>query len=211
MQRRGYSLFLILYSPTDKKTNIFKYYVYMNDDMTPDQLIAEELYLDSVSYENDYKPVSFPRLKEMLEKKGVNTSTSALGRWGKKFGWSEKVKQIVTAATVGDGEAADIVAKSSLDKSTKKILKDFEANEELKNDAYMVLSKQMVHYANKAKKNIPLSLDNTKVVIKILEVTSTREDKLLDRQAMLMATKLASSSDVLASLKDEVIEVEIDE
>jgi len=183
----------------------------MNVEMTPDQQKAEELYLNSVSYENDYKAVSLPRLKEMLERKGVSTSASALGRWAKKFDWKEKVKNIVTAATLGDGEASAIVAKSSLDKSTKKILKDFEANEDLKNDAYMVLSQQMQHYVKKTKNNIPLSLENTKVVIKILEVTSNREDKLLDRQTLLMATKLTQSTDVLAALKDEVIEVEIDE
>ncbi len=183
----------------------------MNDAISPDQQKAEELYLDSISYENDYKPVSFPRLKEMLENKGVKTSTSALGRWSKKFDWEEKVKKIVTAATLGDGEASDLIEKSSLDKSTKKILKDFEANEDLKNDAYHLLGIQMKHYMKKVEKNTPLSLDNTKVVIKILEVTSTREDKLLDRQAMLMATKLANSTDVLASLQGEVIEVEIDE
>ena len=183
----------------------------MNEEMTSDQQKAETLYLDSISYENDYKPMSFPKLCDVLANKGIKTSTSALGRWADKFGWKEKVKQIVTAATLGDGEANEIIAKSSLDKNTKKILKDFEANEALQNDAYVVLSKQMRHYVEKTEGNTPLSLENTKVVIKILEVTTTRADKLLDRQTILMATKLTQSVDVLAALKDEVIEVEIDD
>lgn len=179
--------------------------------MTPDQKKAEEIYLDSVCYENDYKPVSFSRLVELLSHERVKTSTSALGRWSKKFGWAEKVKAIVTAATVGDGEAADIIKKSSLDRSTKKILKDFEANETLKNDSYRVLNDQMKYYMGLMEKSKHLSLDNTKIVLKILEVTSTREDKLLDRQAMIAATKMANSTEVLSSLRGEVIEVEIDE
>ena len=179
--------------------------------MTPDQLKAQELYLNSVSYETDYKPMSLPKLCDVLQNKGIKTSNSALGRWAKKFGWAELVRNIVTSATLGDGEASEIIAKSSLDKNTKKILKDFEANEELKNDAYALLGIQMRHYKKKVENNTPLSLDNTKVVIKILEVTSAREDKLLDRQTLLLAAKLTKSEDVLASLCDEVIEIELDE
>jgi len=183
----------------------------MNSQMTPEQQKAEALYLDSVSYETDFKPVSFSRLKEMLENKGIKSSTSALGRWAKKFDWAQKVKKIVTASTLDEGKASEIIAKSSLDKSTKKILVDFEANESLKESAYSILQEQMKYYAKEMKTKNHLSQANTKTVIKILEVTSMREDKLLDRQAMLMATKLANSTDVLAALKDEVIEVEIDE
>ncbi len=183
----------------------------MNDVMTHDQQKAEEIYLDSISYENDYKAVSFSRLKEMLENVGVKTSTSALGRWCDKFNWKEKVKQIVTAATLGDGEASEIISKSSLEKNTKKILTDFEANESLKDSAYAILGDQIKHYASEMKKKTHLSLESTKVVIKILEVTTIREDKLLDRVALLQASKLANSTDVLAALDKEFIEVEIDE
>lgn len=183
----------------------------MNDLMTVQQQTAETLYLESVSYETDYKPVSLPKLADKLLHKGVKTSTSTLSRWSEKFDWAEKVKAIITSSTINEGEAADIIAKSSLEKSTTKILKDFEANEALKNDAYKILGKQMVHYSEKMERLHSLSLENTKVVIKILEVTSTREDKLLDRQAMLAATKLANSSDVLKALQSEIIEVEIDE
>lgn len=183
----------------------------MNNSMTPQQLKAEEIYLDSISYETDYKPVSFPRLKEILGNEGISTSTSALGRWSKKFDWEEKVKKVVTAATLDGGEASDIIAKSSLASNTKKILTDFEANETLKDSAYSILQEQMKFYVKEMETKKHLSQENTKTVIKILEVTSTREDKLLDRQAMLMATKLANSTDVLAALQDELIEVEIDE
>jgi len=179
--------------------------------MTPDQQRAEEIYLDSISYETDYKPVSFARLAELLLHERIQTSSSALGRWSKKFDWDEKAKKIVTAAMLDGGEASDIMKRSSLEKNTKKILKDFEANEQLKNDAYSVLAEQMKHYVAEMNKFHSLSLDNTKIVLKILEVTSTREDKLLDRQALLMASKLTQSTDVLAALQNEIIDVEMDE
>jgi len=207
----GAKTFYITSFTLDKITISLFYYLIMNNSMTSQQLRAEEIYLDSICYETDYKPVSFPRLKEMLGNEGISTSTSALGRWSKKFDWEEKVKKIVTAATLDGGEASDIIAKSSLASNTKKILTDFEANETLKDSAYSILQEQMKFYVKEMEVKKHLSQENTKTVIKILEVTSTREDKLLDRQAMLMATKLANSTDVLAALQDEVIEVEIDE
>ena len=43
--------------------------------MTPDQLKAQELYLNSVSYETDYKPMSLPKLCDVLQNKGLNKWT----------------------------------------------------------------------------------------------------------------------------------------
>jgi len=183
----------------------------MNEIMTQQQQQAEEFYLDSVCYETDYKPVSLSRLVEMLGNSGIKTSTSALGRWAKKFDWEGKVKSIVTTSTLDGGDACDLIAKSSLDKNTKKILKDFEANEVLKNSAYSILQEQMKYYAKEMQIKKHISLESTKTVIKILEVTSTREDKLLDRQTLLLAAKLVKSTDVLATLAGEIIEIEIDE
>ena len=180
----------------------------MNIEYTNEQKRAEELYLGSVCYESDYKPFSYAKLKALLDAEGISTSTSALGRWAVKFGWKEKVENIVTAATIGDGEASEIIKKSSLEKNTRKILTDFEANESLKNSAYGALQEQMKHYVKEMEDKKSLSLNSIKVVIKILELTTMREDKLLDRQAMLSAAKLVKSDDVLAALKSTDIEVE---
>lgn len=181
-----------------------------NPHQNPDQLRAEEIYLSSITYENDYKPMSYNALCQSLAVEKIKTSSSALGRWAEKFDWKGKAKQIVTAATIGDGEARGIIEKSSLEANTQKILTDFEANEKLKDDAYRILGSQMEHYMTQMQANKRLSLDNTKIVLKILEVTSTREDKLLDRQAMLAATKLMNSGDVLKALESETIEIELD-
>lgn len=180
-------------------------------EYTPEQKRAEELYLDSVCWENDYKPISYSKLVELLDAEGIKTSTSALGRWAKKFEWKEKVKAIVTAATVSDGAAKELIEKSSLEANTKKILTDFEANEKLKDDAYYILNKQMSSYKEKIEKRGSLSLDDTKIIIKILDITTLREDKLLDRQAMLAATKLLKSEDVLKELQNEVIDIEMED
>lgn len=180
-------------------------------EITPAQKRAEVLYLDSITYENDFKPLSYSKLDEILKKEGFQSSSSAVGRWAKKFDWEEKAKQIVTAATTKDEKVKKMIEKSSLKENTEKILTDFEANESLKDDAYMILGKQMEHYKEKMKKNKHLSLEDTKIVIKVLDVTTLREDKLLDRQAMLAATKLAKSTDVLAALEGEVIDIEVDD
>jgi hypothetical protein len=54
-------------------------------------------------------------------------------------------------------------------------------------------------------------LDKLKVVTKMLEITATREDKLLDRQALLSATKLTNSGDTLKALRETPIDVEIED
>lgn len=183
----------------------------MNSDVTPEQHRAEELYLSSVTYENDYKAISYEKLAAQLKEENIHTSSSALGRLAKKRDWKGKVAQLITASTIKEGEAKEMIEKSSLDANVDKILTDFEANEALKDEAYTLLSLQMKKFSKEMKENKALSLDKTKIVIKVLEVTTTREDKLLDRQAMLTAAKMTKSEDVLATLKEEVIDVEVDD
>jgi hypothetical protein len=66
----------------------------------------------------------------------------------------------------------------------------------------------MIKYSEKMEKGIYLGHAEEKFLLKVLELTSNREDKLLDRQALLSATKLTNSSDVLRSLNEEYIDVE---
>lgn len=179
--------------------------------MNPDQQRAFEIWLDSADFESDFKPISLPKLAERLKAEGIQTSTSALGRWKLKFGWDDALEAKVTAATVKDGPAKEIIEKSSLQASTQKILDDFEANEKLKSDSYDLLQLQMVHYREKIKAGKKFSKDEERFLLKVLEITSNREDKLLDRQALLAATKLTSSEEVLAKLQEEVIDLEFEE
>ena len=179
--------------------------------MNPDQKRAFEIWLESADFESDFKTISLPKLAERLKAEGIQTSTSALGRWKLKFGWDDALEAKVTAATVKDGPAKEIIEKSSLQASTQKILDDFEANEKLKSDSYDLLQLQMVHYREKIKTGKKFSKDEERFLLKVLEITSNREDKLLDRQALLAATKLTSSEEVLAKLQEEVIDLEFEE
>ncbi len=178
--------------------------------MNPDQKRAFEIWLESADFESDFKPLSLSKLVSVLAEEGIKTSTSAVGRWMQKFKWKEQLETKVTASTV-EGKAKEIIQSSSLAQSTQKILDDFEANEKLKSDAYRLLQLQMVFYTEKIKAGKKFSKDDERFLLKVLELTTNREDKLLDRQALLAATKLVSSEDVLASLQDEIVEIEIEE
>jgi len=181
------------------------------ENMNEKQKRAFDMWLDSADFESDFKTLSLPKLAEALREEGIETSTSALGRWKLKFKWDEALKAKITAATIKEGEAKDLIEKSSISESTQKILDDFEANEKLKSDSYDLLQLQMVHYQKKIKSGKKFSKEEERFLLKVLEITSNREDKLLDRQALLAATKLTSSEEVLRALNDEVIDLEVEE
>lgn len=76
--------------------------------------IAEEIYLNSVSVESGFSPMSFQSLVYELEAKGIKSSTSTLQRWCEKYGWREKAKNIAKNLS-SSSVAKNIVSKSSLD------------------------------------------------------------------------------------------------
>jgi len=176
-------------------------------EMTDIQQKAEKIYLASATFESSFKPMTLSALSKELGE----GSTSTLGRWKIKFDWDKKLAAIVTAGSIKDGDAKDIIDATSLKENTQKILEDFEANEKLKSDAYAILQQQTAHYVNQMIDGKALSLENTRIVLKILEITTNREDKLLDRQALLSATRLIKSGDTLKALRETTIDVEIED
>jgi len=180
-------------------------------EMTETQQKAFNIYIESATMDNSYTPMSFDKIaKEMIDQ-GEKCSRSAVGRWANKFKWKELLKQKLSASIVEDKEVRDLIEASSINSATKKVIDDFKANERLKSGAYQVLEAQLEKYFEKLRNGIYLSHDDEKFMLKVLEITSNREDKLLDRQALLSATKLTNSEDVLKALNNETIEVEIDE
>lgn len=172
---------------------------------------AFNIYIESATMDNGYIPMSFDKIAKEMIAQGEECSRSSVGRWSKKFKWKALLEQKISASIVEDKEVKDLIEASSINSATKKVIDDFKANERLKSGAYQILEVQLEKYFKKLKSGTYLSHDDEKFMLKILEITSNREDKLLDRQALLSATKLTNSEDVLKALNDETIEVEIDE
>lgn len=76
--------------------------------------IAEEIYLNSVSVETGFAPMSFQSLVYALDAKGIKSSTSTLQRWCEKYGWREKAKNIARNLS-SSSVAKNIATKKSLD------------------------------------------------------------------------------------------------
>ena len=179
----------------------------MNDSQTK----AFDIYIESATMDSGFVPLSFAKIAERIKKEGLNGSSSTINRWAIKWKWKELLEKKVTASLVDDEEIKDLIEASSINAATQKTIDDFKANERLKSTSYQILEAQIQKYLKQLKKGIWLSHDDEKFMLKLLEITSNREDKLLDREALLSATKLTNSADVLKALNDEIIEIEIDE
>lgn len=94
---------------------------------------AEEIYLASVSIENNFTPISFEKLSAELEREGIKVSSSTLQRWSTSLNWKEKArKKAENLSSVGT--AKNIASKDELNTLTNlskvsargsKILLDF--------------------------------------------------------------------------------------
>ena len=180
-------------------------------DMNETQKKAFTMYMDSATMDNGFTPISFLKIAEQLKEQGLSGSKSSVGRWAVKFKWKDFLEKKVGAALVEEGEAKDLIEQSVINATTQRTIDDFTMNESLKNIAYQALLAQSEKYVEKMKKGTWLTHKEENFMCKVLELTSNREDKMLDRQAVLSATKLTNSDDVLKALNDETIEVEIDE
>jgi len=179
--------------------------------MNSTQQKAFDIYYESADMDNGFMPMSFNQVAEECNKLGLKASKSSVGRWAVKFGWKDKISQKVDLTLSEDKEVKNLIEVSSQNAATQKIIDDFKANERLKSTAYIILEAQAQRYTDKLASGNYLTHNEEKFVLKFLEITANREDKLLDRQALLSATKLTNSDDVLKALNDETIEVEIDE
>ena len=52
----------------------------MKQPIQPNQIRALQIYLDSATYDNDYKPFSCVKISEQLEEEGFEGSKSAVNR-----------------------------------------------------------------------------------------------------------------------------------
>jgi len=176
--------------------------------MNSTQQQAFDIYYESADMDNGFIPMSFNQVAEECNKLGLKASKSSVGRWAVKFGWKDKIAQKVDLTLSEDKEVKNLIEVSSQNSATQKVIDDFLSNERLKSTSYTVLETQMMKYSKKLESGEYLTHNEEKFVLKVLEITSTREDKLLDRQALLSATKLTNSDDVLKALNSETIDVE---
>ena len=99
--------------------------------MNETQQKAFEIYLDSATFETDYKPISEEQLAAKLDALGLKGSSSSINRWKKDFNWAQALQNKVTLAMSEDKQTRNLLQKSSLETVVKNTKVDIERNKVL--------------------------------------------------------------------------------
>jgi len=171
----------------------------------PNQIRALEIYLDSATFDNGYKPMSLEKIAQQIKSEGLSASSSSIGRWKKLFHFDKRLELKINTVMLQD-EKDDIKSKA-ISKATQETMDRFKINGEIIEDMYIVAKL----FGEKVKNDIAnnrFNREDIKLAKDILFLTTTREDKMLDRVANAGDTKI-SSKEILDQFN--AIDVEIEE
>ena len=177
--------------------------------MNETQQKAFEIYLDSATFETDYKPISEEQLAAQLDALGVNGSSSSINRWKKDFNGAQALQNKVTLAMSEDKQTRNLIQKSSLESAVKNTKVDLDRNNVLIAASYQILEKEARRIIEKQNEQGYVSKDDMEIVKFFSTLSTARHDKMLDRLA-LMPPEAVSAQQILSRLNDITIEVEDD-
>lgn len=178
-------------------------------EMSVEQKAALELFL-MVSPDNEYKPMSYSEIATALTSKGMKASKSSVGRWAKLFDFEEQLKNHINALLLSNKQAKDDVMTAASSENLKCTLMTLNENNELLHLSHTILKTKLQLISKKYETTQIITLDDAKFVQTIYAATSSREDKLHDRQAGLLAAQLMSKTDLIGSFSDTEVLLEED-
>ena len=177
--------------------------------MNETQQKAFEIYLDSATFETDYKPISEEQLASKLDALGLKGSSSSINRWKKDFNWAQALQNKVTLAMSEDKQTRNLIQKSSLESAVKNTKVDLDRNNVLIAASYQILEKEARRIIEKQNEQGYVSKDDMEIVKFFSTLSTARHDKMLDRLA-LMPPEAVSAQQILSRLNEITIEVEGD-
>ena len=177
--------------------------------MNETQQKAFEIYLDSATFETDYKPISEEQLAAKLDALGLKGSSSSINRWKKDFNWAQALQNKVTLAMSEDKQTRNLIQKSSLESAVKNTKVDLDRNNVLIAASYQILEKEARRIIEKQNEQGYVSKDDMEIVKFFSTLSTARHDKMLDRLA-LMPPEAVSAQQILSRLNEITIEVEGD-
>lgn len=177
--------------------------------MNETQQKAFEIYLDSATFETDYKPISEEQLAAKLDALGLKGSSSSINRWKKDFNWAQALQNKVTLAMSQDKETRNLIQRSSLESAVKNTKVDLDRNNVLIAASYQILEKEARRIIEKQNEQGYVSKDDMEIVKFFSTLSTARHDKMLDRLA-LMPPEAVSAQQILSRLNEITIEVEDD-
>lgn len=176
--------------------------------MNEKQQAALKLYLESATLFNDYTPDSDAVIALKLQEAGIQSSKTSVERWRKQFDFKGQLEIRVSAALSQDQKVRDLIAKAGDDALIDKTVVDLERNNNLTSKCYEILEAKADLVLEQYKKTQVITQKDAELAIKIATLTAGREDRMLDRKAMLGAAELISKQDVLSQFSEIEIEVE---
>lgn len=177
--------------------------------MNETQQKAFEIYLDSATFETDYRPISEEQLAAKLDALGLKGSSSSINRWKKDFNWAQALQNKVTLAMSEDKQTRNLIQKSSLESAVKNTKVDLDRNNVLIAASYQILEKEARRIIEKQNEQGYVSKDDMEIVKFFSTLSTARHDKMLDRLA-LMPPEAVSAQQILSRLNKITIEVEDD-
>ena len=177
--------------------------------MNETQQKAFEIYLDSATFETDYRPISEEQLAAKLDALGLKGSSSSINRWKKDFNWAQTLQNKVTLAMSEDKQTRNLIQKSSLESAVKNTKVDLDRNNVLIAASYQILEKEARRIIEKQNEQGYVSKDDMEIVKFFSTLSTARHDKMLDRLA-LMPPEAVSAQQILSRLNEITIEVEDD-
>lgn len=174
-------------------------------DMNEAQTKALGLYLE---VDSDYNPPSYELIAQLLLASGFSGSSSTVQRWAKKFDFEHHLNRHINALVLADKNNYESLENEAGAENLKRTLMTLEENAELLHGSHQILLSLVAQIQEKVKNKIPLSKDDSKIMLQLYSVTSAREDRLHDRQAGLDAVDRITKTDLLKSFALSGIDLE---
>ena len=194
--------FLVIVSHLSQKGKSMK-------QMNETQQKAFEIYLESATFESDYKPISEEQLASKLEALGLKGSSSSINRWKKDFNWMQALQNKVTLAMSEDKQTRNLLQKSSLQMVVKNTKVDIERNNVLLAASYEIMESEAKRIVAKQRETGTLSAEDFERAKFISTLSAGRSDKMLDRLA-IMPPEAVSAEQLLSRLNGVKVEFEDD-
>jgi hypothetical protein len=183
--------------------------------MNETQQKAFEIYLESATFESDYKPISEEQLAAKLDALGLKGSSSSINRWKKDFNWTQALQNKVTLAMSEDKQTRNLLQRSSLQMVVKNTKVDIDRNEMLLAASYEFFEIETTKIRARQNAGETPTKDETEFMKFVATLTSTRRDKMLDRLAIMPPEAVAAEqllsrlNGVKVEFEDDVIDAEV--
>lgn len=177
--------------------------------MNETQQKAFEIYLESATFESDYKPISEEQLAAKLDALGLKGSSSSINRWKKDFNWTQALQNKVTLAMSEDKQTRNLLQRSSLQMVVKNTKVDIDRNNVLLAASYEIMESEAKRIVAKQRETGTLSAEDFERAKFISTLSAGGSDKMLDRLA-IMPPEAVSAEQLLSRLNGVKVEFEDD-